>query len=109
MRRGPRSRVRAHEDVLGAGGHEAVDQVLRQRAVYLAGAADPLQAVEARIADVDVQAVLVGGVPEAAEAGTEVAAVRPAEVGDCRRGSSGCAVRKSEITVSRVRTSRSVP
>ncbi len=38
--------------------------------------------VEPRVEDVDVEAVLVGGVAEPAEAPAEGAAVRPADVGD---------------------------
>ena len=73
----------ADEDELGAGGDEAVDEVLGQGAIDLG---DPrggeLPQVEPRVEDVDVDAVLVGGVAEPPEALPEVAPVRPAEIGD---------------------------
>ena len=68
---------RAHEDALGPGRHEAVHQVLGQRPVdqrrLVGGALTP---VEPRVVDVRVQPVLVGGVPQPAEAPAEGAAVR---------------------------------
>ena len=55
---------------------EAVDQLLRQRAVDLGGVArGALAAVRARVVDVHVEAVLVAGVPDVAEPRAEVAAV----------------------------------
>jgi hypothetical protein len=73
--------VQAHprpdEHVLRAGTDEAVDEVLRERSVdepRRVGA--QLAVIGARIQDVCVQAVLVRGVPEAAEAGAERPPVR---------------------------------
>ncbi len=55
---------------------EAVDELLRERAVDLGGVArGALAAVRARVVDVHVQAVLVAGVADVAEARPEVAAV----------------------------------
>ena len=75
--------VGADEDVAGSGTHEAIDQVLRECAVDLCRCSrSELEPVQTRVEDVDVEPVLVRGVTEPAEAGTEVAAVRPAEIAD---------------------------
>ena len=69
--------VRADEDLHGAGRDEAVDEVLRELAVDLLGLHRArLGPVLARVEDVGVEAVLVGGVAEAAEVAAEPAAVR---------------------------------
>jgi hypothetical protein len=75
--------VRADEDEGGPGGHEAVDEILGQSAVDLRRLRGrPLEPILARVVDVHVEAVLVRRVPDAAEAGAEVAALRTREVAD---------------------------
>ena len=70
---------------------EAVDQLLCERAVDVGGVPwCDLAPVGARVVDVDVEAVLVAGVADVAELGSEVAAVRAAEVADGTRGACGC-------------------
>jgi hypothetical protein len=81
--------VRADEDPLRAGSDEAVEQVLGERTVDLSrGRRRPQGSVLTRVVDVDVEAVLMRGVPEAAELRPETAAVWTAEVADqdVRRG-----------------------
>jgi len=66
-RRPVKRRGRPHEHQLGAGGHEPVDQILGQPAVDLRGGGRrALAAVEPWVADVGIEAVLVGRVPDAA-------------------------------------------
>ena len=56
--------VRPDEDADGAGPDEAVDEVLRQRAIDLPRAyRRGLTAVAARVVDVDIEPVLVRDVP----------------------------------------------
>src|SRR4051812_6376191 len=73
--------VRADEDLHRPGGDEAVDEVLRERAIGLRGLdRAPLGAVLARVEDVRVEPVLVRRVAEPAEVSPEYASVRAREV-----------------------------
>ena len=76
--------VRPDEELDRAGRAEAVDEVLRQRAIDLGRAPGAAQrrAVAARVHDVGVEAVLVRVVAEPAVARAERPALRTAEVGD---------------------------
>src|SRR4051794_26461311 len=75
--------VRPDEDTDGARLDEAVDELLGEPAVDLGGAdRSSLEAVAARVVDVDVEAALVGRVPQAAVPRAEEAAVRAREVAD---------------------------
>ncbi len=79
--------VRSHEHVRRAGGDEPVDQVLREPPVDLPRAdGRALAAVEARVVDVCVEAVLVRGVARRAELRAERAAGRAREVADADAG-----------------------
>jgi len=72
--------VRADEHEHGAGGDEAVDEILGKTMVGLRGEARrPFSPVGARVVDVDVEAVLVRGVARA-----ERASMVPAEVADAQ-------------------------
>ena len=75
--------ARADKDDLGARADEAVEQVLGEPPVDLCGS-DRLEltAVEPRVIDVDVEAVLVAEVTEASVASAERATSRPREVAD---------------------------
>ena len=59
-RRAAQRQIRAHEDELGVGGHEAAQEVARERDVdLLEGRRGQFAAVGARVVDVGVEAVLV--------------------------------------------------
>lgn len=77
------SGVRADEDDLGSGRHEAVDQILGQPQVGLAcperGA---LTSVPARVVDVHVEAVLMRNVAGPPEPWAEVSTVGAAQIAD---------------------------
>src|SRR5688500_17229248 len=79
-----------HEDELGAGVDEAVDEVLRELAVHLLDVARrPLAPVATWPVEVDVAPVLVRGVSQPAVVASERPAGGPREVADsdaCRRG-----------------------
>ena len=78
---------RPDEDVDGAGLHETRHEVLRERAIDQSGPAGPeLLPVAPRVVDVDVEPVLVRGVPPAAEALVEDAAVGPRQIADAHAG-----------------------
>jgi hypothetical protein len=75
--------VRADEDANRAGRDEPVDEVLGERAVDLRGPSGrALPAVEPRVVDVDVEAVLVRDVAWEAVARAEVAAAGATHVAD---------------------------
>jgi hypothetical protein len=82
--RGPgKSRVWANEDELRSRGDETVDQVLSKTAIDLGRLPRlALAPVAARVVDVDVQAVLMGGVTETAEAFAEIPSVATTEIPD---------------------------
>src|ERR1044072_7584101 len=64
------ARVRPDEDVFGPRRLEPIDQVLREAAIDIGDGVDAeLLAVPPGIGDVDVETVLMGGVPQPAEAG----------------------------------------
>ena len=70
-------RAGSDEDDLRAGSHEPVDQVLGEPAVDLVDRPGrPLAPVEPRVVHVGVEPVLMRGVADAAETGSEVPAVR---------------------------------
>ena len=72
---------RPDEHVPGAGRDEGVDERLGELTIDLPHPIDPdLLAVGARVGDVGVQAVLVGGVPEAAVLGAEAPTLGQREV-----------------------------
>jgi hypothetical protein len=82
--------ARSDEDTLDAGSDEPIDEILREAAVDLVGTLRRAFAlVAARVVDVDIEAVLMRGVPR-----PERAALRPAEITDSepRRGGMGASV-----------------
>ncbi len=83
-RRAGERRVGADEDEPGAGGDEAIHQILREPQVDVCDSRRRrLATVAARIVDIGVEPVLVGDVWDArAVSGAEVSAVRAAEVAD---------------------------
>ena len=90
VRRAAEADVLADERELRARGDEAVDEVLRERAVdVLHGRRRQQRAVGARVEHVDVEAVLVRGVAEAAVVRAERPAPRAAEVADEHRRRAG--------------------
>ena len=104
------ARVRADEDIRGAGGDEPVEQVLRERAVDLARARGwPLAPVLARVVDVGVEAVLVRCVARRPELGAELPPSGRDRSPMPNRGAPGCAAAYSPITSTSVRTSLVVP
>ena len=103
--------VRPDEELDGAGRPEAIDEILRQRAIDLRRAhRRERRAVAARVHDVGVEAVLVRVVAEPAITRTERPALRTAEIGDQDRWRVG--VRRAELAqspVEQARCSASVP
>lgn len=75
--------VRADEDDLSSGRHEAVDQILREPQVCLARPErGPLAAVPAGVVDVHVEPVLMRDVAGPAELRAKVAPVGAAQIAD---------------------------
>lgn len=74
-------RRESDEDALCARGDQSVDEGLREAHVDLPGSPRrPLGTVASRVVEVGVESVLMGDVPDPAEARSEVAAVTPAEI-----------------------------
>jgi hypothetical protein len=75
--------ARAYEHLRGSSLDEPCDEILRQLAVDLPrDLRRALSSVPARVVNVDVEPVLVRGVPEPSEPRAEVSAVRPGDVAD---------------------------
>jgi hypothetical protein len=75
--------VRADEDNLSSGRHEAVDQILREPKVCLARPErGPLAAVSTRVVDVHVEAVLMRDVAGSAELAAEFTPVGATQIAD---------------------------
>src|SRR4051794_33652902 len=82
--------VWADEDLHGARADEAVHQRLSEPTIVLAYSRGcKLLPVTARVVHVDVEPTLVRGMSDPAEARTEVAAARPAEIADSHPGCVG--------------------
>ena len=102
--------ARSDEHVLGPGVDERVDQglgKLKVDVVHRVGA--PLEAVPARVRDVDVDAALVRGVPDAAVAPAELPPRGRLRSPIANRGASGNRTRSRRSTLSSFFIAKSQP